>query len=113
MVTSSNIRISNHQEGEANAADCQAEDALVSPESSEQLPPSHAAALYDRIRADDQLTQSLFRQALQNPSGALDRIVALGEEFGLPVSRDAVKAHVASLDDNASKQWLLKARGGL
>ena len=34
-------------------------------------------------------------------------------ELGLPVSRDEVRAHVASLDDSASKQWLLKARGGL
>lgn len=73
----------------------------------------NAAALYARISADSELTQSLFRQALQDPSGALSRIVALGEELGLPVSRDQVKAHVASLDDPASKQWLLKARGGL
>lgn len=77
------------------------------------VPPSNAAALYARISGDETLTQALFRQALQDPSGALDRIVALGEDFGLPVSREAVKAHVASLDDSASKQWLLKARGGL
>jgi hypothetical protein len=75
--------------------------------------PANAAALYERISADTDLTQSLFRQALQDPSGALDRIVALGEQLGLPVSREEVKAHVASLEDPASKQWLLKARGGL
>jgi hypothetical protein len=74
---------------------------------------SNAAALYERISADSNLTQSLFRQALQDPGGALDRIVQLGEELQLPVSRDQVKAHVATLDDGASKQWLLKARGGL
>jgi hypothetical protein len=74
---------------------------------------SNAAALYARVSADTALTQSLFRQALQDPGGALDRIVALGQELGLPVSREEVKAHVASLDDAASKQWLLKARGGL
>ena len=73
----------------------------------------NAAALYARISADAELTQALFRQALQDPSGALERIVALGQELGLPVSRDQVRAHVASLDDPASKQWLLKARGGL
>jgi hypothetical protein len=74
---------------------------------------SNATALYARISADHDLTQALFRQALQDPSGALDRIVALGDAFGLEVSRDEVKAHIASLDDSASKQWLLKARGGL
>jgi hypothetical protein len=74
---------------------------------------SHAAELYARISADADLTQALFRQALQDPSGALDRIVALGAELNLPVSRDEVRSHVASLDDAASKQWLLKARGGL
>lgn len=73
----------------------------------------NAAALYARISADAELTQALFRQALQDPSGALDRIVALGQELQLPVDREQVRAHVASLDDPASKQWLLKARGGL
>ena len=71
------------------------------------------AELYGRISADPDLTQALFRQALQDPSGALDRIVELGEALGLPVSREQVKTHIASLDDHASKQWLLKARGGL
>lgn len=74
---------------------------------------ANAAALYERISADPSLTQALFRQALQDPGGALDRIVRLGEDLGLPVSREEVKAHVAALDDGASKQWLLKARGGL
>jgi hypothetical protein len=31
----------------------------------------------------------------------------------MTVSTDDVKAHLASLDDGATKQWLLKARGGL
>ncbi|MFZ9228183.1 MAG: hypothetical protein ACO23C_09545 [Prochlorococcaceae cyanobacterium] len=73
----------------------------------------HAAALYALIQANPELTQALFRQALQDPSGALARIVALGEEHNLPVSAEEVRAHIASLDDPASKQWLLKARGGL
>jgi hypothetical protein len=76
-------------------------------------PPGNAVELYGYISADLDLTQSLFRQALQDPNGALDRIVALGAELALPVSREEVKAHIASLDDPASKQWLLKARGGL
>ena len=72
-----------------------------------------AAELYARISQNTDLTQSLFRQALQDPSGALARIVAIGAEQGMTVSTDDVKAHLASLDDGATKQWLLKARGGL
>ncbi len=74
---------------------------------------SNAAELYNRIRRDETLTQSLFQQALQNPKGTLERIVALGEEWDLPVTEAAVREHLGSLDDMASKQWLLKARGGL
>jgi len=33
--------------------------------------------------------------------------------MGLPVTPDEVKAHLASLDDAETKQWLIKARGGL
>jgi hypothetical protein len=73
----------------------------------------NAAELYGRISQDADLTQSLFRQALQDPSGALARIVAMGAEQGLSVSTDDVKAHLANLEDGATKQWLLKARGGL
>ncbi len=80
---------------------------------SKHNPSGNAAALYARISADHALTQALFRQALQDPSGALQRIVALGEDFQLPVTVEEVRGHVASLDDSASKQWLLKARGGL
>lgn len=73
----------------------------------------HAAELYARISADADLTQSLFRQALQDPKGALGRIVELGASLGLPVSADEVRHHLASLDDGATKQWVVKARGGL
>ena len=74
---------------------------------------SNASALYERIRADHALTQDLFRQALQDPSGTLSRICSLGDSWGLPVSRDEVKAHLHAIDDPETKQWLLKARGGL
>jgi hypothetical protein len=73
----------------------------------------NAAELYNLISAERDLTQSLFRQALQDPSGALARIVELGERHNLPVSVEEVRSHIASLEDPASKQWLLKARGGL
>ncbi|MEB3156029.1 MAG: hypothetical protein VKO26_01160 [Cyanobacteriota bacterium] len=74
---------------------------------------ANAAALYARIREDSDLTQSLFRQALQDPSGALQRIVDLGAGWGLAVTGDEVREHLDGLDDIATKQWLLKARGGL
>ena len=73
----------------------------------------HAADLYARISADAELTQSLFRQALQDPKGALARIVELGDSLSLPVTADEVRLHLASLDDGATKQWVVKARGGL
>ena len=73
----------------------------------------HAAQLYERISRDPQLTQALFRQALQDPSGAVEQIVAIGTAEGLDVNAADVRAHIASLDDSATKQWLLKARGGL
>jgi hypothetical protein len=72
-----------------------------------------AAELYGLISADPDLTQSLFRQALQDPSGALARIVAIGVDHGLSVDPADVKRYLASLDDGSTKQWLLKARGGL
>ena len=74
---------------------------------------SNAAALYERIESDQDLTRSLFRQALQNPSGAIEAICAIGEQLHLPVTADEVKAHIRNLDDDLSKQWLVKARGGL
>jgi len=74
---------------------------------------SNAEELYVRISADHALTQSLFRQALQDPTGSLERIVELGQAFDLPVTAQEVRSYIASLDDIDSKQWLMKARGGL
>ena len=74
---------------------------------------SNAEELYARISSDQALTQSLFRQALQDPSGSLERIVELGQAFELPVTVQEVRSYIATLDDIDSKQWLVKARGGL
>lgn len=74
---------------------------------------SNAAELYRRIESDRDLTNSLFRQALQNPQGAIDAICAIGESLSLPVTPDQVRAHLGDLDDDRTKQWLIKARGGL
>ena len=74
---------------------------------------SNAASLYARISSNPEQTQALFRQALQDPNGAMDSICNLGDELGLPVTAQEVREHLASLDDGDSKRWVVKARGGL
>ena len=74
---------------------------------------SNAAALYQRIEQDRELTRALFRQALQNPQGAIAAICQVGDQMNLPVTTDEVTTYINSLDDELSKQWLVKARGGL
>ena len=74
---------------------------------------SNAAELYEKIEQDRDLTRALFRQALQNPGGAIEAICQVGERMNLPVTNKEVKAFISSLDDDLSKQWLVKARGGL
>ena len=74
---------------------------------------SNAAELYKRIKEDSEHTQALFRQALQDPQGALQAICELGSNIGLPVTPEEVKTYLASIDDSDTKQWVIKARGGL
>jgi len=74
---------------------------------------NNAAKLYEQIKKDPKHTQALFKQALQNPQGALQAICDLGEAVGLPVTPEEVKSYLASIDDSDAKQWLIKARGGL
>ena len=74
---------------------------------------SNAAALYARISSNPEQTQALFRQALQDPNGAMASICSLGDHLGLPVTAQEVREHLASLDDDESQRWLVKARGGL
>ena len=74
---------------------------------------SNAPALYARISSNPEQTQALFRQALQDPNGAMANICSLGDELGLPVTAQEVREHLASLDDEESQRWVLKARGGL
>ena len=69
--------------------------------------------LYDIISRDQQLTASLYRQALNDPGGTVKRLVALAAERGLSVSADEVRRFVAGLEDPGSRRWLDKARGGL
>ena len=73
----------------------------------------NAAELYKLINADPGKKQDLFRQALQNPKGAMESICALGNEMDLPVTSAEVKEYLSTIDDLDTKQWLVKARGGL
>ena len=73
----------------------------------------NAAELYKLINADPGKKQDLFRQALQNPKGAMESICALGNQMNLPVTPEEVKEYLSTLDDLDTKQWLIKARGGL
>ena len=73
----------------------------------------NAAELYKLINADPGKKQDLFRQALQNPKGAMESICALGNEVNLPVTAEEVKEYLSTIDDLDTKQWLIKARGGL
>ena len=74
---------------------------------------SNAADLYKRIESEQNYTKILFRQALQDPQGALKAICELGDSLGLPVTPEEVKEYLSTLDDEDTKQWLIKARGGL
>ena len=47
---------------------------------------SNAAELYAKIEQDRDLTRALFRQALQNPDGAIQAICQMGEQMNLPVT---------------------------
>ena len=44
---------------------------------------------------------------------ALESIIKIGDDLGLPVSIEEIKDYLANLDDAETKQWLIKARGGL
>ncbi len=74
---------------------------------------SNAAKLYKQIEENREYTQVLFRQALQDPVGALKSICELGASIGLPVTSEEVKQYLSTIDDPDTKQWLIKARGGL
>ena len=74
---------------------------------------TNAEELYQRIQEDHIQTQILFRQALQDPQGALKAICELGERYDLPVTSKEVKDYLANLDEGETNKWLVKARGGL
>lgn len=74
---------------------------------------SNAKKLYEQIQSNQEQTQQLFRQALQDPHGAIQAICDFGNNIGLPVTPLDITTYLASIDDEATKQWVVKARGGL
>ncbi len=75
--------------------------------------PTNAEKLYDLIANDPRKKQSLFLTALTNPKAALDKILAIGKELDIAVTKEEVIDYLSTIDDDATKMWLIKARGGL
>ena len=74
---------------------------------------SNAEKLYKLIANDSKKKQSLFLTALTNPKSALDKICAIGKEFNITVTKEEVIDYLSTIDDEQTKMWLIKARGGL
>ena len=69
--------------------------------------------LYNLIANDSKKKQSLFLMALNNPKLALEKICEIGRELDIQVSKEEVIKYLETIDDEATKLWLIKARGGL
>ena len=74
---------------------------------------TNAEKLYNLIANDPKKKQKLFLIALNNPKSALEKICEMGKEFNINVTKEEVVEYLTSLDDEQTKLWLIKARGGL
>ena len=74
---------------------------------------SNAEKLYKLIANDSKRKQNLFLTALNNPKLALDKICDIGDELDISVTKEEVIEYLSTIDDEATKMWLVKARGGL
>ena len=74
---------------------------------------TNAEKLYNLISDDPDKKNNLFRIALTNPKSALEKFCQIGDENNLKVSKDEVIEYLSTLDDLATKLWLIKVRGGL
>ena len=74
---------------------------------------SNAEKLYRLIANDSKKKQSLFMIALTNPKKALNKICDIGEELNITVTKEEVIEYLSTIDDEATKMWVVKARGGL
>ena len=72
---------------------------------------SNAEKLYELISNDSKKKQSLFMTALTNPKKALDKICDIGNELNISVTKEEVIDYLSTIDDEATKMWLVKARG--
>jgi len=78
-----------------------------------KLMTSNVEKLYDLIANDPRKKQSLFLMALNNPKSALEKICDIGRELDIHVTKEEVMEYLSTIDDEATKLWLIKARGGL
>ena len=74
---------------------------------------TNAEKLYKLIANDSKKKKSLFMVALTNPQKALDKICDIGKDFNISVTKEEVIEYLSTIDDEATKMWLVKARGGL
>ena len=74
---------------------------------------SNVEKLYNLIANDSKKKQSLFLMALTNPKSALEKICEFGREADIIVTKEEVVEYLETVDDQATKLWLIKARGGL
>ena len=74
---------------------------------------TNAEKLYNIIAEDKDKKQDLFRIALTDPKSALDKICQIGEELNIKVSKEEVIQYLSTLEDEETKLWLIKVRGGL
>ena len=74
---------------------------------------SNVEKLYNLIANDPKKKQSLFLIALNNPKSALEKICEIGRDLDIEVTREEVIGYLETVDDEATKLWLIKARGGL
>ena len=74
---------------------------------------SNVKKLYDLIANDSKKKQSLFLMALNDPKSALEKICEIGKELDIVVTKKEVIEYLETVDDEATKLWLIKARGGL
>ena len=74
---------------------------------------SNVEKLYKIISEDSKKKQSLFLIALNNPKSALEKICEFGREVDIIVTKEEVVKYLETVDDQATKLWLIKARGGL
>ena len=74
---------------------------------------TNAEKLYNIIAEDKNKKQDLFRIALTDPKSALDKICQIGNQLNIKVSKDEVIQYLNTLEDEETKLWLIKVRGGL